>query len=215
MTAKTPRKTKTMRDASGHDVPVKYVKPYDRERDVRTRRILARFLRARKVLERVVAESLADVEAIQAARGKDAAPRGNFQCQSFDGLVKVSIDQAWTIRLDDRVREARDMMLNYAKGLCAKAGSDAHALFEIVEEAFAASSAGGLSVGRVLSICRRNITDPEWLRARSILLESLQTDRGKSYLRISTRPDTQHDFEMIRLDLADCWPIAEEVPHVN
>ncbi len=51
---------KTMRDNAGHDVPVKYVSKYDRLRDDRTKRVLARFRKARSVLETVVRDSLAD-----------------------------------------------------------------------------------------------------------------------------------------------------------
>ncbi len=202
-------KMRTMRDTTGADVPVKYVSKYDRECDARTRRIAGRFMKARKYLEQVVANTLQDLAALQSARATEVAPRGNFQCQSFDGLIRVSIDQAWHIRLDDRVVAARDMMLAYARGLCAKAGNDAQALYEIVEEAFAAGRTGGLSVGRVLSLCRREISAEEWQTARRMLLESIQTDRGKAYIRVATRADLQHDFRMIRLDLADCWPDTE------
>ena len=54
---------KTMRDNTGHDVPVKYVGKYDRLRDERTKRVLARFRKARAVLEAVVRDSLADIAA--------------------------------------------------------------------------------------------------------------------------------------------------------
>ena len=43
-----------MRDNTGHDVPVKYVSKYDRLRDEKTKRVLARFRKARTVLEAVV-----------------------------------------------------------------------------------------------------------------------------------------------------------------
>ena len=203
---------KTMRDNTGHDVPVKYVGKYDRLRDERTKRVLARFRKARSVLEAVVRDSLADIAAIQEARDTPVAEKGNFSVTSFDGLVKVAIDQAWHIELDDRVKEARDRMLGYAKRLCGKAGDDAAALLEIVEEAFAANSAGRLSVSRVMSLCRRNIQAREWTEARDMLLASLQPERGRCYIHVYARPDMQHDFEMIRLDLADCWP-REEAPH--
>lgn len=205
------RKMTTMRDSMGQDIPIKYINKYDRARDKYTRRILARFRRIRSLMEQAVVDTLSDIEAIQEARETEPSAKGNFQCQSFDGLIQVAIDQSYNIRLDDRVREARDMMLDYARSLCAKAGSDASALFELVEEAFAANRSGGLAVGRVLSLCRRNITAPAWLRARKLLLDSIQTDLGKAYLRVSTRHSTQHDFKMLRLDIADCWPTGEEV----
>ncbi|MBQ3811881.1 MAG: DUF3164 family protein, partial [Kiritimatiellae bacterium] len=99
---------KTMRDNTGHDVPVKYVGKYDRLRDEKTKRVLARFRKARTVLEAVVRDSLADIAAIQDARDTPVAEKGNFSVTSFDGLVKVAFDQAWHIELDDRVKEARD-----------------------------------------------------------------------------------------------------------
>jgi len=203
---------KTMKDNTGHDVPVKYVSKYDRLRDEKTKRVLARFRKARALLESVVRESLADIAAVQAARDTPVADKGNFSVTSFDGLVRVAIDQAWHIELDDRVKEARDRMLAYAKSLCAKAGPDAGALLEIVEEAFAANSAGRLSVSRVLSLCRRNVTAREWTEARDMLLASLQPEKGRCYIHVYERQDMQHDFDMIRLDLADCWP-REEVAH--
>ena len=205
---------KTMRDSNGDDILVKYVKPYDRERDKRARRILARTQKVRAALEAFVEDTLGDIDAIRDMRlqetGKGDAEKGNFTCQSFDGLIEVQINQQWSIRLDERVKAARDAMLDYAKSLCAKAGSDAGALFEIVEEAFAVGRTGNLSVGSVLRLCRRNIKAPEWVKAVELLLASIQTDRGKAYLKVSVRPDTQHDFKAIRLDIADCWPIAQE-----
>ena len=77
---------RTMRDNTGHDVPVKYVGKYDRLRDERTKRVLARFRKARGVLEAVVRDSLADIAAIQAARDTPVAEKGNFSVTSFDGL---------------------------------------------------------------------------------------------------------------------------------
>lgn len=202
---------KTMRDSMGNDIPVKYVSAWDRERDARCRRIRARFEKVRKAMETLVTDSLADIAAMQDARGCDVAVKGNFQASSFDGLTRVGIDQSYRIQLDDRVREARDRMLAYAKGLCMKAGADAQALYEIVEEAFAATKNGGLSVGRVLSLCRRDIRAAEWLEAKRLLLDSIRPERGRAYLRCEVRPDTQRDFRPIRLDLADCWPIVTEV----
>ncbi len=53
---------KTMRDSNGQEVPVKYVSAYDKLRDKITRRIKARFLKARAALEAVVSESIADLD---------------------------------------------------------------------------------------------------------------------------------------------------------
>jgi hypothetical protein len=203
---------KTMTDNMGAEVPAKYVKPYDRVRDKRVRAVLARFQKARKDLEKLVADSLVDIKAIQDERLKelkqDATEKGNFSCTSFDGLVEVVIEQSYMIRLDDRVRKAREMMMDYARGLVKGADKDGtDALLSLIEGAFEAGASGNLPVARVLSLCRRDIKAAVWLEAKKLLMDSMSTERGRAYLRVRTRPSLQHAWENIRLDIADCWPL--------
>ena len=54
-TKETKKTVTTMRDSNGNDIPLKYVGKYDKARDRVTRRIEARFRRARAVLEQTVA----------------------------------------------------------------------------------------------------------------------------------------------------------------
>ena len=73
-----------------------------------------------------------------------------------------------------------------------------------------ANKAGALSVARVISLMRRDIKNPQWQQARELLSQSMETRRGKSYLRVESRPDRQLDPVPIRLDIADCWPAEKE-----
>jgi hypothetical protein len=207
---------KTMLDAMGNDVPIRYVSHYDRARDVGVRRIHTRWVKARSFLERVMADSLADLERIAAARGEagiEVAEKGNLQVSSFDGMLTVGLVVRYEIHLDERVVRARELMLDYARGLASKlGGDDAQALLALIDEAFQASRSGALSVSRVLSLMRRDIRAPQWQEAKRLLSESMETRRGKSYLRVESRPDRQHDPTPIRLDIADCWP-AQETPN--
>lgn len=206
---------KTMTDAMGNAVPVRYVSAYDRTRDASVRRIHTRFLKARATLEKVMRESLQDLDKIAAARGEagiQGGEKGNLQVSSFDGLVTVGLVVRYEINLDERVRQARDLMLDYARGLADKlGGDDAQALLELIDEAFQASRTGLLSVSRVLSLMRRDIKAPQWQAAKKLLAESMETRRGKSYLRVEARPDRQHNPVPVRLDIADCWPETKEV----
>jgi len=203
----------TMIDAMGAAIPLRHVKPYDRTRDAGVRRIHARWVKARAYLERVMADSLADLERIAAARGEagiEAAEKGNIQVSSFDGLLTVGLNVRYEIHLDERVVQARELMLDYARGLAAKlGGDDAQALLALIDEAFQASRSGSLSVSRVLSLMRRDIRAHQWQEAKRLLSESMETRRGKSYLRVESRPDRQHDPVPTRLDIADCWPAQD------
>lgn len=206
-------KEKTMVDSMGQEVPIKYVSKYDKERDRIVRKIHKRFLKARADLEKVMEDSLADMKQLAAARGEAGIPiagdRGNMQASSFDGLITVAIAVRYEIHLDERVQQARDLMLAYARGLAKQlGGDDSAALLELIDEAFQVSRSGTLSISRVLSLLRRNIRAKEWRLAQKLLAESIETRRGKSYFRVEHRKDRQQKAEPIKLDIADCWPAA-------
>jgi hypothetical protein len=205
----------TMTDSMGNTVPVRYVSAYDKARDAGVRRIHARWIKARSYMERVMTDSLADLDKIAAARGEagiEGGEKGNMQVSSFDGLLTVGLNVRYEIHLDERVKKARELMLDYARSLAEKlGGEDAQALLALIDEAFQASKSGSLSISRVLSLMRMEIKAPKWQEAKRLLVESMETRRGKSYLRVETRPDRQHDPVPIRLDIADCWPTAKEI----
>lgn len=209
------KKTSTMRDANGNDIPVKYVSAYDRQRDRTARRIRARFEKARRMLEAVVVESAADLRALKV--GKDRpGEKGNFQTSSFDGLIRVAIKQQYCIRLDERVISARDLMLGYVKGVLDRVnGVDTTALRLLVENAFKANSSGYLSTAKVLALIRMEVNDPKWRAAKEILQAAIMPQKGKRYLACEVRASTQEDFRAIRLDLADCWPAVAAAPEAE
>ena len=206
---------KTMRDSNGNDIPLKYVSKYDKQRDKTVRRILERFLKARAMLEQVVAESIAELQALAATK-ESVGAKGNFSARSFDALVQVSIRQQYNIYLDERVVKARELMLGYVEAVLGKVGgSDAAALRLIIAEAFKANAQGFLSTGKVMSLLRMEIDNADWREAKRILQEAIKPQKGKRYLVCERRSSTQGDFEAVRLDIADCWPEDSEQVIVN
>ena len=197
---------KTMTDSMGNNIPVKYVSAYDKARDRATRRILARFQKARSMLEAVVAESIADLDEL--SKLKDSlGEKGNFSARSFDGLIQVAIRQQYNIRLDERVIHARELMMEYVNSVLDRVdGVDVSALRLLVTEAFKVNSQGFLSAGRVLSLMRMEVNNDKWREAKMILQAALKPEKGKQYLICESRKTTQGDFKAIRLDIADCWP---------
>lgn len=201
---------KTMIDSQGNAIPLKYVKKYDRARDAAARKVLARFLKARKDLEKVVVESIADLDAVRAEAGAEdsvGGEKGNYQLRSFDGHVLVQIRQNYRITLDERVIRAKELMFEYASGIAGKVdGTDGEALMEIIRSAFEANRTGNLPYTKVLALLRLNINAPKWVEAKTLLTESIKPEKGKCYITCAVRPDAQHDHRPVRLDLADCWP---------
>lgn len=199
----------TMIDSNGNAVPLKYVCAYDKARDKATRRILARFEKARANLEAVVADSIKDLDELSKLK-ESLGTKGNFSARSFDGLIQVAIRQQYNIRLDERVIRARELMLDYVGSILDRVdGVDVSALRLLVKEAFKANSQGFLSTGRILSLMRMEVDNAKWREAKLILQEALKPEKGKQYLICEKRNSTQGDFRAIRLDIADCWPTQE------
>lgn len=204
-----------MIDSMGVAVPLRHVSKYDRTRDAAVRRIYARFAKARQALEKVMAESLSDLDAVAKARGEagiDSGAKGNIQVSSFDGLITVGLNVRYDIHLDERAVRARELMFACARRIADKLNSDEAKLLEVlIDEAFQPTRSGALPVARVLSLMRREVNDADWKEAKRLLADSMETSRGKSYLRVEARPDRQHDPVPVRLDIADCWPESKEV----
>lgn len=202
------KQVKTMTDATGAQIPLKYVSAYDKARDRATRRILARFEKARAGLEAVVAESIKDLDELAKLK-ESLGAKGNFSARSFDALIQVSIRQQYNIRLDERVVKARELMMEYIESVLDRVdGVDVSALRLLVQEAFKSNSQGYLSTGRVLALMRMEVANDKWREAKMILQEALKPEKGKQYLICEKRDSTQGDFKAIRLDIADCWPTA-------
>lgn len=196
----------TMRDSNGNDIPLKYVSTYDKARDKCVRRIHARFVKARKMLEAVVAESVAELDALKGTKEK-LGERGNFSARSFDALISVEVRQVYNIYLDERVVKARELMLEYIDEVLSRVGgNDAQALRVIVAEAFKANAKGFLSTGKVMSLMRMEIDNDKWREAKRILQDAIRPQKGKQYISCATRESTNAEFRPIPLDIADCWP---------
>lgn len=209
------KKDEVMIDSMGAAVPVRHVNQYDRTRDAVVRRTYARWQKARAYLEKVMADSLADLEKVAKARGDagiQLAEKGNLQVSSFDGLITVGLNVRYDIHLDERAVRARELMFACARRIAAKLNSEEAKLLEVlIDEAFQPTRSGALPVARVLSLMRREVNDPDWKEAKQLLADSMETSRGKSYLRVEARPDRQHAPVAVRLDIADCWPDSKEV----
>ena len=108
MTTPAPKPAKTMTDALGRPIPVEYVADFDKKRDKTARRILARFQKAEAYLANVKAQTLADIAALR-GDGKT----GNFQFQSFDGLIRIRLDARTAVEFDHRFQEAQTLINQY------------------------------------------------------------------------------------------------------
>ena len=198
-------KRKTMVDARGQEVPVQYVTAYDKAKDRTVRRIEANARKLRGQMEAFLADAVKAMGELSGLK-ESLGDRGNFSARSFDGMIQISIRQAWNIRLDERTAKARELMMDYACRELAKAGSGAFLLQQMIEAAFKVDRLGFLPRREVTRLLSYKVDDEKWNEGTAILRECQTTEKGKRYLIVETRKTTQDDFKVLRLDIADCWP---------
>ncbi|MEG2614007.1 MAG: DUF3164 family protein [Alistipes sp.] len=199
----------------GNVIPIKYVSKYNRQSDKTVRRIFDRYVKTRKMLEKVMDDTLADFDAIRFFRENSGAKaegaKGNMTTRSFDGSIQVELRAQYDIILDDRIVQAREMMLGYVNTLLSDVTNEEarSVLCPIVTDAFRANRSGSLSLSRISSLLHLEVKADIWRAARQLIIDSMQGSRGKSYIRVSRRPDRQHNYRAITLDIADCWSIEQ------
>ena len=196
-------------DIKGDVVPARYVSKFDKARDAVSRRIHKRFMDERKRLEQLLRDCIADLDELIKLKAS-VGVKGNFQTSSFDGNIQVSIDQQYTVQLDERVAKARELMLEYVNSELARLDKDTTFLRKVVEDSFRANAKGFLPVASILKLMRYEVKDARWNEARGILQDAMQPVPGKRYLNCRVRESRQQDFRTIRLDVADCWPDESE-----
>jgi len=195
-------------DSQGRELPTKYVP----ERDKRATRLVAKHFRAASALSeklRALRETvLADVDAFvdwsaQASGVKPAGgEKGNVDLTSFDGLSQIRIRKPEYIAFDERLQQAKTLIDEFLR---ARSGSEVDAaLVEIITAAFTTTRDGRVRADAVLSVQRRvKINDPLWRRAMDLIEESKRALKAKTYIRFYHRVNTEADWTMIELDIAN------------
>ncbi len=200
-------KAKTMTDAQGNAVLAKYVKPYDRQRDAIARRVLRRWEKMSEALAKCYAETAADIEAVERAaesgRGQARGKKGNFQFQSFDGLIAVSRTARYELRFDERLRVAREIIDELVAEKAAGMDED---FAVMLKEIFRPTSDGMLSQARVMGLFRWKIKHPRWLEAMDLIRASIESRRGKNLLAVRHKAGRDADWQSVLLDVSAVAP---------
>ena len=195
---------KTMTDPQGIEVAVKYIKPYDRERDRIARKIFARWMKAQEMLRAVKRETFRDIEALVKRAEKEAGvqlggPKGNIQFRSFDGSITVSQDMMARTEFDERLALAQQLILEAVAEITDGATAD---LAEIARKAFEPRKSGRMDMQRIRDLRNYRVDHPKWKRACEIIGECERQIGTRQYVRVTVRkhPDTKP--EPISLDIA-------------
>jgi hypothetical protein len=201
---------RTMMDAQGQAVPLRYVNRYDRQRDRLVRQIAEDWMRERCRIRDLYEATEARLRLLEdlAAEGRTdrkLGRRGNFQASTFDGLIQASRSARYELRFDDRLRVAQEIIEEIIQEKAEGIDEDLSALIKGV---FRPTSDGLLSQARVMGLFRLKIKHPRWQEAMDLIRDSIESRRGKNLLGVRVKHNRDSDWESILLDIAAVAPVA-------
>lgn len=193
ITITTPDGATLARNADGAYVPLQNIREIDKLRDefvtslVSLAESLSGKVSAFKDSSLIEAENFRDVSA-QDHGIRLGGRKGGYSLASYDGEMKVVIDNATLIGVNEKVSIARDAIFACLRRW--SEGSNSH-LVTVVTEAFETNKQGHLSVGRLLAVRSYKIEgDPEWDAAMEALDAGLYAAGSKTYIRFYKRDAT-------------------------
>lgn len=203
-----PRKTTTWTTPAGQEVPAKFVPKRDKKATAlvlkHTRGAMAAAGKLSTLREAVLADvdAFVDWSAAESGVDKPGGEKGNINLTAFDGLTQIRIRKPEYIEFDERLQQAKGLIDEFIAGQTPDAKSKI--LIQMINAAFTTTRDGHLRADAICAVQRRiNLSDPTWTRAMQLIEASKQAVKAKTYIRFYTRPDTETDWTMIPLDIAD------------
>ncbi|HAT8009621.1 TPA: DUF3164 family protein [Providencia stuartii] len=192
------------RDAKRGLTPVDLIKPIDIQRDNLVGDLVVQALQVRELLRQFKLSAFGDIEAFIALSAEEykvnlGGKKGNVTLHSFDGRYKIQRAMQDKITFDERIQAAKTLIDECLKEWSEGAKPEIHA---IIDQAFAVDKEGKINTGAVLALRRLNIDEPRWLKAMTIIGESLQVVGSSPYIRIYERVGDSDQYVPISLDIA-------------
>ena len=198
---KTPS---TMVDASGQAIPTAYVPKIDKARDRLVRRLAkdAEKLSAALLAHKI--KCLKEIAAFQASTAKLygvtlGGDKNGIILTSFDGTVRIERRASETLAFDERLLLAQQLINEW---LAERTAGVDHDLVTLVNKAFRNARNSGLRFGEVIRLTKLDIKGEKWLKAMTLIRESITVQSSRTHCRFYKRPNTQADFALIPLDIA-------------
>ena len=193
-----------MQDSQGRLAHKDNVKEIDKTRDELVRHIVNNARQVQAVLIEFKGMAVTEVDAFVELSASEygvslGGKKGNLSLLTYDGKYKVQVQVAENMVPDERLNAAKvliDKLLNsWTQGSRSEVKT-------IINDAFAVDQQGKFNLGRILSLRRLEINDPDWKKAMDAISDSLQVVGSKSYLRVYERIGNQDQWQQISLDFA-------------
>ncbi|MBF0096269.1 MAG: DUF3164 family protein [Magnetococcales bacterium] len=190
-------------DPQGRLIPDNLVKPVDKLRDQTVRMLIA----AAKGLHDAISEfkkmAFGDVaEFVRIAAAEHGVQmgglKGNITLNSYDGKYRVQRAFSAVLVYNEQAQIAKNIIDECLREWSSNSPAEIQAL---VADAFRVDAKGEMSVNKIYELRKIEIEDSRWQKAMKILIDSVQVDHTRSYLRLYERTN-EGEYVPITLDLA-------------
>ncbi len=201
----------TMTDSAGNPVPTAYVPKIDKARDRLVRRLTKDAEKLSAALVAHKAKCLKEIAAFQGATAELygvtlGGEKNGIILTSFDGTLRIERRASDTLAFDERLLMAQQLINEW---LQERTQNVDHDLVTLINRAFRNSRNSGLRFGEVIRLTKLDIKGEKWLKAMTLIRESITVQSSRTHCRFYRRENTQSDFELIPLDIAQVPAPAE------
>lgn len=191
-------------DSKGKLTHESVVRPIDKERDRLVKELFTQAVSVSAVLAEFKNRAFGDIAAfvslsLEQYKVDVGGKKGNVTLYSYNGQYKIMRAIQDSMKFDERILAAKELIYQCVTEWTEGARPEAKA---IIDHAFKTDNDGNLSVARILSLRKLDITDPRWVSAMDAIGESLQVVSSKSYIRVYERVGDTDNYRQIPLDLA-------------
>jgi hypothetical protein len=192
-----------MKDAAGNEIPARYVKPIDRERDRLVQRLAKEAMVLNQKLAAFKVKCLDEIKHFQADAEftygvSIGGEKNGLLLSSFDGTLRIERRASETLTFDERLLAAQTIINQW---LAERTSGVDHDLVELINKAFRGRN-NSLRFGEIVRLTRLNIKGEQWAKAMELIRESITVQSSKTHCRFYRRADAKSDYKLIPLDIA-------------
>lgn len=191
-------------DATGGYVPADVVKPQHKLEDQAVRKIMAYAQELSAQITRFRGHTQTDLGALDALIAeqygvKIGGKKGNRTYQTFDGLMKVTVQVANLIDFGPELQIAKSLIDACLNEWSADSRPE---IQTIVTRAFNTDQEGKINRAEIFQLLRHAIEDERWQRAMDAIRDAMRVTGSKEYIRFYTRASIKDGWTAVTIDLA-------------
>ena len=209
MKATKSKKVKTMTDANGDEIAVKYLDKLILKREKVIAKVFKKVEKLEKLLEKSHLEISAEITKYldEIAESENTKWKGNATLRSFDESHAIEVQLGRRIEFDERLQLAAEKInewieKNSEKITDPKSKEAFEKIANIAKRALNIDQKGKVDHKKVIQLKTYQFNDPEWKDAIELIEKSMTVVNTKSYHKFK-RKDKDGKFKNMRTNYSD------------